>query len=361
MEEIVLPIAKGEGFERINNKSKKINLEMLLTVSQKSIKYYVKRGILPEPLSDKDGIMFFSKDAVAEKFGLKSLEEELVSSIMAAKIVKVSVYSFKKIVNRGMFTVITVNGQSLIKKWFIKREIEEYFMDIEKIMKPWFKKKDIKFFTAFFSDANIKILELILKKPEIDILKKVYIDKKSYEEIGIEYDLPAVTISRIFLRAIRGLEFRFNNVVPQLAESKKKKSKEIIIEIIEGKYNRRFLELEKKISYLQSLIKDAEDVVKVSVNLKEIKVPDDYELYLNDPIRALLQAKISDFDLSNILLYKLKSVGIETLEDLVSYNPSKFMEIPNFGKTSLRQLEWFVKYLGLRLGMDLSIFKQTKS
>ncbi len=74
-----------------------------------------------------------------------------------------------------------------------------------------------------------------------------------------------------------------------------------------------------------------------------------------DPEMDLLLAKsLEDFDLSVRTANCLKNASIQTLKDLVSKSEKDILEIKNFGKKSLEELQELLARLGLSFGMNVS-------
>ena len=84
---------------------------------------------------------------------------------------------------------------------------------------------------------------------------------------------------------------------------------------------------------------------------------------LNEPelhMRQLLKTKLVDKDLSVRALNCLKAADVETIGDLVKLNRNELLKFRNFGKKSLTELDALLASLGLRFGMDVSMYKLDK-
>lgn len=75
-----------------------------------------------------------------------------------------------------------------------------------------------------------------------------------------------------------------------------------------------------------------------------------------DPISTnmaeLLNRKLVDCNLSVRSLFCLKAADIETIGQLVKYKSTELLQLRNFGKRSLIELEDFLVSIGLHLGMN---------
>ncbi len=70
-------------------------------------------------------------------------------------------------------------------------------------------------------------------------------------------------------------------------------------------------------------------------------------------LEALLTKSLDDFDLSVRTSNCLKNASIGTVRDLVSRSEREILEIKNFGKKSLEELQELLGRLGLTFGMDV--------
>ncbi|AWU40357.1 DNA-directed RNA polymerase subunit alpha [Blattabacterium punctulatus] len=74
-------------------------------------------------------------------------------------------------------------------------------------------------------------------------------------------------------------------------------------------------------------------------------------------MRTLLKSKLNEMDLSIRTKNCLKSAFIETIADLVIRNKTSMLNMRNFGKKSLEELEIKMKNKGLYFGMNISEYK----
>lgn len=98
---------------------------------------------------------------------------------------------------------------------------------------------------------------------------------------------------------------------------------------------------------------------KMTINTGESNNEND----LNEPelhMRQLLKTKLVDKDLSVRALNCLKAADVETIGDLVKLNRNELLKFRNFGKKSLTELDALLAALGLKFGMDVSMYKLDK-
>ncbi|WP_185873015.1 DNA-directed RNA polymerase subunit alpha [Blattabacterium cuenoti] len=74
-------------------------------------------------------------------------------------------------------------------------------------------------------------------------------------------------------------------------------------------------------------------------------------------MRELLKSKLNDMDLSVRTKNCLKTASIENIADLVIQTKSNMLQMRNFGKKSLEELEEKMKKNGLYFGMDITEYK----
>jgi DNA-directed RNA polymerase subunit alpha len=67
---------------------------------------------------------------------------------------------------------------------------------------------------------------------------------------------------------------------------------------------------------------------------------------------AVLSKSLEEFDLSVRTANCLKNASIQTVRDLVSKSENEILEIKNFGKKSLEELQELLSRLGLSFGMS---------
>src|ERR1017187_1920768 len=150
MKKIKLPLGKNDKKARINFGYNEINIAQLLSCTQVTIKSYVDKDLLPEPVFEENGNLYFSREAVIDALGLKNLDEPLISFKEAVKILNITIYQLEKIVKNGVFTQIKLSNAVQFKRLLVKREVDDYEIVIEGITKSMLLKNEAKFFKIFF-------------------------------------------------------------------------------------------------------------------------------------------------------------------------------------------------------------------
>ncbi|WP_185882241.1 DNA-directed RNA polymerase subunit alpha [Blattabacterium cuenoti] len=95
-------------------------------------------------------------------------------------------------------------------------------------------------------------------------------------------------------------------------------------------------------------------------NIENIKTTINKEKKYNEEflrMRTLLKSKLNNMDLSVRTKNCLKTASIESIADLVIQNKSNMLQMRNFGKKSLEELEKKMKQNGLYFGMDITEYK----
>jgi RNA polymerase sigma factor (sigma-70 family) len=349
MEEIVLPFEGDESKEKIISDIQEINIARILSCSRRTIDSYVEKGLLPEPVSEKEGILYFSKDAVVEALGLKNLDESLISIHEAAKILNVNIVFIESLVKEGRFTEIRLKGNIKSKRFYLKREIEEFDIEIEMVSKPLSLRKENRLIKILFSDTNSTVIQHLLTDREFEILKMVYVDKKNYEEIGAYYDLTKQRVSQIFEKAMRKLETRLKNAIPIM---KRMVEQETLLDM-ELKYAEKFEEQVRKLNDLNVFIEHAQVKINIVPNIKKSVIENYYDVLKSTPLIDVMKIKIGDLDFSVRTLNCMKRYNVETIGDLVSLTEKDLIEFRNFGKTSLEEINKLLSNLDLKLGMKI--------
>ena len=81
----------------------------------------------------------------------------------------------------------------------------------------------------------------------------------------------------------------------------------------------------------------------------------DSEIRLNSAernIKNFLLQRVADFGLSVRVYNCLRAADIVTFADLVQYKRDEIVKFRNFGRRSLGEVEYLLKKLNLRFGMD---------
>lgn len=91
---------------------------------------------------------------------------------------------------------------------------------------------------------------------------------------------------------------------------------------------------------------DIEVIIKPKGQLKKEKFENN---------KKLLRTKFHECNLSVRVLTRLKEADIETIGELVKWKKTDLLQLKNFGKKSLTELEDFLESLNLHFGMDPDI------
>ena len=70
-------------------------------------------------------------------------------------------------------------------------------------------------------------------------------------------------------------------------------------------------------------------------------------------LRRKIELPIAALDLSVRASNCLEAEGIQTIGEVVARSHDELMNLPNFGRTSLREITRKLEEMGLRLGMDV--------
>jgi len=107
---------------------------------------------------------------------------------------------------------------------------------------------------------------------------------------------------------------------------------------------------EDSLSLASTLLKEHLTIFITADEALRIAGGDDAE---NPELEAVLSKNLDDFDLSVRTANCLKNAAIGTVRDLVSRSENEILEIKNFGKKSLEELQELLDRLGLSFGMDV--------
>jgi DNA-directed RNA polymerase subunit alpha len=107
---------------------------------------------------------------------------------------------------------------------------------------------------------------------------------------------------------------------------------------------------EDAVSLAATLLKDH---LSIFVTAEEAARQDGAGVAGDAELEAVLAKSLDDFDLSVRTANCLKNAAIGTVRDLVSRSENEILEIKNFGKKSLEELQELLGRLGLTFGMDV--------
>jgi DNA-directed RNA polymerase alpha subunit len=92
--------------------------------------------------------------------------------------------------------------------------------------------------------------------------------------------------------------------------------------------------------------------VPLEVKLAAIRAQAEREAEIQTAREKLLQKRVSDFELSVRSAHCLRNMGITTLAELITRSPRDLLATPNFGKTSLREIQELLNNYGLQLAKN---------
>ena len=216
----------------------------------------------------------------------------------------------------------------------------------------WNKKNDERRYKNLCVEASIRseffvsVLGMLtltgdLKQREAAILAKRLMGE-TMEEIGYEFGLQRERIRQIAEKAIRKSH--------QLTGFKAK--------VDEMTNLRTTIEAQKVI------IKDLRSKLKIqeeeeAIALAKIEEERIEAIKKNDEICKVLTTKLVECNISVRALNCLKSIGLETVGDLIQCHKTDLFKCRNFGKKSLTELEDFVDSLGFSFDTDVEkIYKE---
>jgi len=290
-----------------------------------------------------------------------SLRRVLLSSLEGYAITKIKIndvlHEFSTIpgIVEDVSEIILNLKQVRFKKHI--EDIESEIVNISIIGQTEFKAKDINKFTSNFTVVNDD-LTICHLNPDVRLNLTLWINKGRGYVTAEENKSPndpigIIPIDSIFT-PIKNVKYTVENYrIEQKTDYEK-----LILEITtDGTISPKetLKEASKILIYHYMII--SEDKFSYEIETKEEKQEFDEE-YLK--IRQLLKNKIENYNLTSRSLNCLKSIGINTLGDLVQYSKEDLLKLRNFGKKSLLEIEELLSNLGLSLSMDISKYKLDK-
>ena len=173
------------------------------------------------------------------------------------------------------------------------------------------RKKDI--LSILFSPNNF-----LLGSRDTDIIRMILIEDKNLKEIGDKFNLTPTTISHIFNRAIRRINFRYAAINEQLENA---------------------VDMQKEISFLTKKLRQYENENIISSLPLETK--------------EILYKGIKEFNFSVRAINTFKAARIDTLADLVKFSKRDLLRFRNVGKVTVIEINEFLKAKGLSWEMKM--------
>lgn len=172
-------------------------------------------------------------------------------------------------------------------------------------------KKDI--FSILFSQNNS-----LLSSRDTDIIRMILIEDKNLKEIGDKISLTPTTISQLFNRAIRRINFRYATINEQLENA---------------------VNMQKEIRFLTNKLRQYENGNLISSLPLETK--------------EILYKGLKEFNFSARAINTFKAASIDTLADLVKFSKRDLLSFRSVGKKTITEIDEFLISKGLNWEMQL--------
>lgn len=311
-------------------------VKIRLFKSERAIFYQVQKGNLPTPIKIKNESYFELKE-INKIFGIKNVKEtEFIDVDQCSKMLDIFPVTLRAHVRNKKIPNYRLTNYKGSKILFDKSQIEKINDD----MKLTFNFSDEMFHYKVMKDYVARLLSTqaltsILSEREINILKEIYINKVTLNELSQRYNLNRETISQIKGKAERKINYRLRRL-----SDTRKKNKEIIVENRILKY--KIFELE---SYME---KNAD-----SEKIKQIKEFKEFKEFEN-----LIGYELDDLDLSVRCYNSLRSAGLYFVIDVIvyckKYGFDRLVKFRNLGVSSSNELRNIILK---KFDIDLLILK----
>jgi|GEM_PF-2167298 len=172
-------------------------------------------------------------------------------------------------------------------------------------------KKDI--LSILFNQNNS-----LLSIRDTDIIRMILIEDKNLKEIGDKLCLTPTTISHLFNRAIRRINFRYATINEQLENA---------------------VNMQEEIRFLTKKLRQYENENIISSLPSETK--------------EILYKGIKEFNFSVRAINTFRAARINTLGDLVKFSKRDLLRFRNVGKVTILEINEFLKAKGLSWEMKM--------
>jgi len=198
----------------------------------------------------------------------------------------------------------------------------------------------------YFTNLNTFIELYLLKSKsylttrEYEVVENVLINKMTFDELSEKYDLTHERIKQIFNKAVRRMKYHHNI---------EKNIDELTNEYNALKHEYNLIKVKTDFLY-DKLRRKQESLKNNTISEKEARRLN----ILMSIDNKILNKKLVDCDLSVRALNCFNALDVNTILDVVSLDEIDLMSVRNFGRTTLNEVNYFLKDYGLKVGM----FKQ---
>ncbi|MBI3520149.1 MAG: hypothetical protein HY062_12455 [Bacteroidetes bacterium] len=151
------------------------------------------------------------------------------------------------------------------------------------------------------------------------VLIEVLVNGKKIEDLKQPFKLPKTRLKSIYSEGIKSLKLSLVELNLRLESVDK---------------------LEHELKVTKADLRELEEYVKIEKNLPPA-------------LLEILSIKITDTDLSSRVKNICNNIGIYSLREVVRYSKNDFSKLRNCGNLSVKELEAYLKKLGLSWSMDV--------
>lgn len=195
----------------------------------------------------------------------------------------------------------------------------------------------------YFTNLNTFIELYLLKSKsylttrEYDVVNDILINKMTFDEVGKRYDLTDERIKQIFNKSVRRLKYH-HNIEKNIEELTNN------YDALKSEYNI----LKVKTDFLYDKLKRKHETLKNN-NINEREERRLKILMTID--NNILNKKLVDCDLSARALNCFDALDVNTILDVISLTDVDLLSVRNFGKKTLKEINYFLKDYCLKVGM----------
>ena len=289
-----------------------------------------------------------SRQEAAQILGVdpQTISNYINQGILRKHLINGKVFVDRNTIN-SLFDDLTQIGQSKEKIKELKEEIKKQedtlnnrLSEINLLMVDMVPHVRERYFPYIFEIIINMVGRDILDNREIIVLTKLFCEKKDTAHVGELCSVSNNTAGKIANAALGKIERVLKNYSFYKNEC----------ESLRGEN----LRLQNSVQLLIDDFDKQEGEKFFSDNINEILIEKYGGIERVRIIRDVLKTRVVDWDLSFRSLNCLRAADVETVGDLVRCNKSDLLNMRNFGKVSLIEIENFLHQAGLELGMDIT-------
>ncbi len=308
--------------------------DILLLSDKHTIESYLEKGWIPK-ISYNEKNMTIDAVMLARQLGVENFDEPFISEVATRGILGLPAkYDILRFCKKKGVNVYRLGNQMGVRYIFRESDLRKYTGVGLELLPFALEDKVRKNLASLIAGTFWVIIKLIDTERSARIFQR-YIEGRTFEEIGQEFDLTRERVRQVYEKAKRRLVHRASKVQEWIHAFGPTKYADMEASDI--------VELLIKLGAENKLLKTRLSEVLSGQKLDEILPEVDIEK------QKLLMTPIENLNLSVRAHNVLRALDIKTLGDIIDYSPADFLKFRNMGKKSLAEIKNLVRSKGFKL------------